>query len=181
MQSPAHFLVGAAVCRHTKCKPLGLTLALASHFVLDAIPHFEDPSILPKRIAPVAGHYWHLVLAGAQVVMVCLAIGVWWRYRRATDAPAAYLIAGGLLACLPDYLQWIGGIDSLLSSLGRWSHRWWFVPYLRFVLEEPDKRPLVAAWCLALESLVCVAGGLALFGIASRDGGSAETAAGQGC
>jgi len=171
MQSPAHFLVGAGICRHVKCRPLGFLLALASHYALDALPHFEDPSILPRWLARPAGEHWQLVLGAAQLTVVCLALAVWVRHRRAGrggGSGVVYLVAGGLLACLPDYLHWVGGLKGVLNDLNRGSHQWWFVPYLRFVRTYPDARPLVAAWCLTIESLVCVAGVLALFGRANR-------------
>jgi hypothetical protein len=167
MQSPAHFLIGAGICRHVKCKPLGLGLALVSHFTLDALPHFEDPSILPRGIGRIAGEHWHVLLAGAQVAVACLVLVTWFRHRRGAGHPL-YLVVGGLLACLPDYLHWVGGLKGVLNDLNRGSHQWWFVPYLRFVRTYPDARPLVAAWCLTVESLVCVAGALALFGRANR-------------
>ncbi len=171
MQSPAHFLIGAAICRQVRCKPLGLVLALASHFALDALPHFEDPSILPQPVAPIAGRHWDLLLAGAQVVVVVIAAITWWRFRRvagATVAATLYLIAGGLVACSPDYLHWIGGAGGPVNELNEWSHRWWFEPYLRYVRAYPQNRPWVAGWCLFIESAVCLVGGLGLFGGAQQ-------------
>jgi hypothetical protein len=166
VQSPAHFLIGAGICRHVRCRPLGLALACASHYALDALPHFEDPSILPPWLAHVAGAHWSFALAGAQVAVGCLAAFVWRRCLQ-DRGTALYLVGGGLLACLPDYLYWVGGLEGVLRELNSWSHQWWNVPYLRLVRSDHGLRPLVAGWCLVIEALVCAAGALALFG--SRD------------
>jgi len=183
MQSPAHFLVGAAICRHVRWKPLGVLLAFASHFALDALPHFEDPSILPKWISRWAGHHWNAVLAAAQVVVVLLAVAAWWRLRtveRVSIGEALYVVVGGLIACSPDYLYWVAGLSGVLRQLNTWSHHWWFDPYLHYVRTYPENRPWVAAWCLAIESGVCVAGALGLFAKLQRESRPADDAAGRG-
>ena len=160
MQSPAHFVVGVAICRAVPRRPLGLLLAFLSHFVLDAIPHFEDPSILPHPLGRWACDYWTAILASAQVATALLAVVLWLRGRRAGQAGGvlAYLIIGGLVACLPDYLYWIGGIEGIISAVNDLSHGWWFRPYIHIVRKHKEWRPLVVAVCLLLESLAFASG-----------------------
>jgi hypothetical protein len=183
MQSPAHFLIGGAICRQVRCKPLGLMLALASHFALDALPHFEDPSILPRSISGWAGHHWGALLAAAQVSVGLLAIAVWWRWRAHEGSGVGevmYVIAGGLIACAPDYLHWIAGLNTVVNELNRGSHRWWFDPYLHYVRTYLQNRPWVAVWCLTVESGVCLAGALGLFANLQKHPRPADDAAGEG-
>jgi hypothetical protein len=172
MQSPAHFVVGAAICRYTRWRPLGLFAAFLSHFVLDALPHFEDPSILPRWLAPFAGRHWDLFLVGAQAVVLMLAVFVWLSFggrdRRHTSVP--YLIAGGFLACLPDYLPRLCGPVEPITSLNNWSHWLWTPPYLRALSAHGDWGPPVALACTAVELFVFVLGSWLLFRRSTPEG-----------
>ena len=173
MQPPAHFLAGAAVCRHVRWAPLGLALAFTSHFVLDALPHFEDPSILPRRLAATAGENWGLALWGTHIATVVLAALVWMRFAtawRKERRRIAYLIVGGLLACLPDYLGRIWDPGGVVGYLNTESHRWWFVPYIQAVRGHPEWQPTIAFACIAIELVVCGISGWLLL----RGNGSAE-------
>jgi hypothetical protein len=165
MQSPAHFVVGAAICRYTRCKPLGLFAAFLSHFALDALPHFEDPSILPRWLAPLAERHWGLLLDGAQVVVPVLAALVWLSFHgRDRHHPSVpYLIAGGFLACLPDYLTRVCGPVEPIASLNDWSHRLWTGAYLRALSAHPDWGPPIALACIAVELSVLALGSWLLF------------------
>jgi hypothetical protein len=174
MQSPAHFVVGAAICRYTRCRPLGLFAAFLSHFVLDAIPHFEDPSILPQWLAPFAGRHWGLLLEGAQAVVLLLAVLVWLSFSGCDRQQASppYVILGGLLACLPDYIARVCGPVEPIASLNDWSHRLWTGPYVSFLSAHRNWRPPVSVACIAAELLVFAFGSWMLFRRPeSREGG----------
>ena len=188
MQSTTHFVIGASLCRYTRWKPLGLILAFASHLALDAIPHFEDPSILPGRLAHWAGQCWGLLLAMDQVLVVGLALLTWLWFSRPSHGGrgfAAYLIAGGLLGAALDYLTTLMGPWSTAAQLNGWAHTAWFFPYIHAVREHPESRGPIAALCLAAELLVFSFGVWALLRASGRDeaaGGSpprAETNPGK--
>ncbi len=158
MQPPAHFLAGAAVCRNTRWRPLGLLLAFASHYALDALPHFEDPSILPAALAPTAGRNWQWLLFGTHAVAALLAVWVWVRFARTGPEgrrQAAYLVLGGLLACAPDYVGLVGDPWGLLGHLNTGAHRWWFIPYIGAVHGHSEWRPAIAFACIGVELLAC--------------------------
>jgi hypothetical protein len=161
MQSPAHFIVGAAICRHTRCKPLGLALAFASHFVLDAMPHFNDPSLLPHRLSHFVGHHWLPILALTQLAVAIPIVLVWRRYRAPADGGlrlAAYVVGGGLIACSPDLISQLFPASSI-AWLDYQAHMVWMRGYLRFIHQHESLRPLVAAACL-LDELVVLSLGL---------------------
>lgn len=163
MQSLTHFVAGAAICRHVRWRPAGLALALVSHFALDALPHFEDPSILPPAIAPFVGRIWYGLLWGLAVVFL-LVVAVVWRHFSAARTPcrqeaggprvAAYLIIGGLLAVLPDVLTQLLGERSLFGRLNSLAHLPWFPFYHRVIMQHREWRPVVVLVCLATEALV---------------------------
>jgi hypothetical protein len=116
----AHFIVGAAICRHVRCKPLGLLLAFASHFALDAIPHFEHARVLGWAS-------WTPVVAASWLATMAAAVAVWLRFRPGGAADRwtrLYLIAGGLLGGLLDQLkQWMGPSSLAWSANG--AAHWW--------------------------------------------------------
>lgn len=161
MQSPAHFVIGAAVCRHSRWKPAGLVLAFASHFALDAIPHFEDPSILPPWLSPWACANWDMVLFSAQLALIPLTTAVWLRFAGpgfGGARRAAYIVAGGILACAPDYITRFMHGRGIVAWLNSAAHVWWVRPYLWAVRTHHEWRPPIVLVCLALELAVFVGG-----------------------
>jgi hypothetical protein len=181
MQSPAHFVVGAALCRHVRWKPAGLAIAFASHFALDAIPHFEDPSILPRWLSPWAGRNWELILLSAQLALIPLTAAVWLRFTgdgKGGARRAAYMIAGGLLACTPDYISRFMHGQGVVAWLNSAAHLSWVRPYLWAVRTHYEWRPLIVLICLGLELAVFVVGAWALFRrakLVSREEGDGQT------
>jgi hypothetical protein len=125
MTETAHFVVGAAICRRVRCKPLGLALAFASHFVLDAIPHFEHPRVLGwASWTPVVLATWSATLA--------VGIMLWAHFRPGDTYhrwTRLYLIGGGLLGGLLDQLKEWMGPHSLAWSANKVSH-WWMPRFM---------------------------------------------------
>ena len=165
MQSPAHFVIGAAICRYTKWRPVGLVLAFASHFALDALPHFEDPSILPGRLAHFVAQLWVWVPPILAVAVVPLALVVWGRFRedRGGMMLAVHIIVGGLVACLPDYITETLGRNTLIGHWNSVSHQTWFPLYYRLLFTHRPWRPMIALVCLLSETSVLLAGLWLLF------------------
>jgi hypothetical protein len=166
MQSPAHFVVGAALSRHVRWKPAALGLALASHFALDAIPHFEDPSILPSWLAPWAFRNWDMVLLSSQLALIPLAVAVWLRLGKQTSRgakAAIYAIAGGILACTPDYITRFMHGHGIVAWLNSAAHLSWVRPYLWAVRTHYEWRPAIVVACLGLELSVFVLGAWVAF------------------
>ncbi len=162
MTSTAHFVVGAAICRYVPSKPAGLAMALASHFALDAVPHWEDPSLLSGWLGPGALQVWHVVLPVARGLAALTAVGIWWRFGRG-DGPwtVGYLVAGGLLALLPDGVTTLLGRHSVVGDLNRAAH-WWFEPY-RDLVHRPGWPLSIFAVCVTLELATIGAAAWALF------------------
>ena len=172
MQSPAHFVVGAAICRYVKKQPLGLLLAFASHFALDALPHFEDPSILPHGISHFAARLWVWVPLVLAVAVVPLALLIWGRFRNEPHGMvfAAYLIVGGVVACSPDYITETFGRNTLIAHWNSGAHQTWTPLYYRLLVEHRSWRPTIAAVCLLTETAVLTAGLWLLFRRLSSQG-----------
>lgn len=167
MQSVAHFLVGSAVSRYVPAKPVGLGLAFASHFVVDMLPSFNDWSLLPGEMQLFVGPYWYMLLGMEQIGVVVVAALVWKQfYGKTANEPAwvspAYIVGGGLMGALPDYLGLLSGGSGPLARLNSASHVW-VQPYLRFVGAHGDLRPLVAGALIALELIVVLMCGYLVF------------------
>jgi hypothetical protein len=164
MQSPTHFVVGAALCRYTKCRPLGLVLAFGSHFVLDALPHFEDPSILPRGMSHLVERVWMWILLMLVAAVLPLGLWAWRRFRRDSGGIVlpACIVAGGLLACCPDYVTEALGREGLIGYWNSASHQTWCPTYYRLLL-NPTWRRLIAPTCLLSEISVLLTGFWLLF------------------
>jgi hypothetical protein len=148
-----HFVAGAAICRYVKSRPAGLVLAFASHFVLDAIPHFEHGAFLSP-----AGQPWGTWLPRVVSVLTLPLIWVLWAKRGTvpvlTRTAMAYVIFGGLLACLPDGLSTLFGFHSVPGWLNDVPHRLWAPGFRRLAGEQGIWSPLAAPLAIAAELLV---------------------------
>ena len=160
MQGLAHFAVGAAICRYTRWRPVGLALAFASHFALDALPHFEDPSLLPHLLRCLGGAAWPWTLLALTAAVVPLAVLVWRRFGGGASGSsrAAYLIAGGLLACLPDASRVLLGGNTLIGHWNDLAHLVWTPPYYRLLAGPHPWRAAIASGCLLSEAGALLSG-----------------------
>lgn len=103
MLSPAHFAVGAAIGATVRPRWLAPPLALASHYLLDAIPHFERLGALANAFG-IAKWKFALAWQGPWIV-AGVALLVWMICQAAGSgrwASWGFLMACGALAVLPD-------------------------------------------------------------------------------
>jgi hypothetical protein len=106
-----HAIVGAAITGLVPSYPLlGLSLAFASHFVLDALPHWDYP-IRSSSITPSIGarmkYDWMLcadllTIGGDAVLGTILAVVL---FTTQAHANLTLILGGAFAAMLPDALQ----------------------------------------------------------------------------
>lgn len=163
MNSPVHFAVGAAICRYTPSRPLGFVLALASHFVLDALPHLEEPWLVPWG-QPLPPHQWQAWLLRVQfatvLVLVAAALRLWqlgWR------SALWYPLAGGLFACLPDVVTAVFYYHNPVGWLNSVSHVPWHALVHPLIAHYPEHARLIGAGLLTVETAVLLTGCWFLF------------------
>jgi hypothetical protein len=68
------------------------------------------------------------------------------------------MIAGGLLACLPDYVTETLGRHTLIGSWNSASHQTWFPLYYRLIMTHRAWRPPIALACVLSETAIFVGG-----------------------
>lgn len=156
----SHFVAGSAICRYVRWKPAGLTLAFASHLILDALPHFEHYHLLPGAQQP----WGRGIPVVVSLLTLPLLLLVW---RQATTrwsrAVAIYLIAGGLLGCLLDGLTIVFGHHSLPGRLNNLPHLLWAPAYRHAAGVYGVWSPLAAPLSIAVELAVLALGSWLLF------------------
>jgi hypothetical protein len=117
-----HAVTGVFVVVAVSQPALALPAALLSHFVIDALPHYDHKDLLPNL------KKYKLVL----VFDALLSFGLLTFFAFILDEPAWLIFAGGFLAIAPD-LMWLPAItkgktaprdqDSLLHLIRRF-HAW---------------------------------------------------------
>lgn len=101
MTGATHMVVAAAIYRHGKFKtPALLSLAFCSHFLLDAVPHYE---------LSLAWNYALGLAAGIALALTSVREG---DYR---------VLAAAFLGLLPD-TNWLLGISPALTEIHRFFH-----------------------------------------------------------
>lgn len=91
MRAVNHALVGSSIAAAIG-NAWALPLAFASHFVLDAVPHFDDPAKMPLGSRP----FWAAVIADGILVTMLLV------FILLSGTNSLLLITSGLLAVSPD-------------------------------------------------------------------------------
>ena len=131
MTLTTHGVAGGAIVSLIPTYPvLGLCLAFASHYLLDAIPHLDYPirsaSLMPKSAAPMK--YDTALLADAITIGADAALGVALALLLFAARGSITLVAcGALAAILPDVLQFAytrfphEPLTSL-QTFHRWAH-----------------------------------------------------------
>ena len=127
MNNTSHLLAGAVICRGTSRRPLGLVLALLSHFLLDAVPHFEHLSMMVGLFGPGFPDWWRGLYVWFAVITTIGAVGVYWRFgwgKKGNPGRAIYIIVGGALGILPDILATQLSRDGFFYWVNLKAH-WW--------------------------------------------------------
>lgn len=157
-----HGIFGAVVAieisRRTTQTALGITLAFFSHFLLDAIPHWDylTSSLKKIRSFPLAEllknrNFWQDALSIALDLLTCFLIIIFLFGR----SPQDFLIAlgGAFAAILPDLLQflhWVFPSFSPLSKFKKFHHQF-------HALKKPKSRALGIFWQVTFTAATIVA------------------------
>ena len=101
-----HFLVGAAIANLVPNPVIGLPLSLASHFVLDVIPHTDfdlQPGVTIREILSYSKTR-RLLIFGIMTLdgLVMVAAFLWLLFSRTNPW---YLLVGGLVGISPDAIE----------------------------------------------------------------------------
>jgi hypothetical protein len=106
-----HVLTGTAIALAVKQPLLVAPLALASHFVLDATPHFDHP------VYQYGSKYFAAIMVADTVISVGSVLTVCFLF----PALAVAVIVGAIFAILPDFF-WL-----YYYTHGR--PQWWFFKF----------------------------------------------------
>lgn len=116
MLSTPHLLVGAALAKTIPNPAISLPAAFASHFILDAVPHWDGS---PK--APFGKLFYFLV----SIDYIFGLSLVWWFSK---DSPEQTLILlGAVTATSPDFL--LGSYKNFKLPWNKWG---WYVRFNEF-------------------------------------------------
>ncbi len=127
MLSTPHMLVGAAITRLIPDPNLSIPLAVASHFVFDAVPHWDGSAPKPpfKRRQVITASLDYLL--GLTII-----------YLLTQNSPDARLLfAGAIAATLPDIFQ---GILSIINYVFKKSY---LSMYTKFHVGIQGRLPLL--------------------------------------
>ena len=112
MLGATHMLAGAAFYRQMENRVLAYGLAFGSHFLLDAVPHYE------------LSYNWNRILVvGAGLFLVVLARQDW------------RILLAAFLALLPD-LIWEYGLSGSFAQIHNSLHTPWNGPFYLFFFES---------------------------------------------
>jgi len=143
MTGTNHVLTGVVIGLTVGQPAVALPLALGSHFVMDALPHYGDPDVTSKRFLTILG------LEAIAIMIIFASI--------LTLQPSSWLlaIACGFIAAAPDFM-WLPNFLRDMSA-GR-ERRPYTNPVTRFHkhiqwAEKPYNWPYDAIW-LAVSVLV---------------------------
>ncbi len=146
-----HLLVGAALGSRIKNYWAVFVLAILSHLILDAIPHWEYTS----RLAGVSTYEFWLVVAKSFLDLLVGAAIVFWLAR---SSPAWRQMAlGALAALLPDGLLFLYFFFQRFFSLDVAMLRWFYIITMRAHFLETNNRffiDIIAEGATALAALL---------------------------
>ncbi len=126
MYSPVHSTAGFFVARAIPNPVLGLAAAMASHYLLDAVPH-GDSGFGPWL---TGGHSARRIVTVEALDLGSAAMMTAYLVATHPDRPAWYLVAGAVAGILPDLL-W--GFRFVLEKLR------WRIPLLSAFLHLHDR------------------------------------------
>ncbi|MFP3905213.1 MAG: hypothetical protein ACLFWB_13285 [Armatimonadota bacterium] len=105
MLTPAHFAAGGAIAAKmpARLKWLALPVAFGSHYVLDAIPHYEQWKLMGRVLQlPVGMVYWPWVGPWSLAFIVLLGWVTYRAWRSNSRKWWIYVAVCGIAAGLPD-------------------------------------------------------------------------------
>lgn len=119
MTASNHLLAGAAIAVSVKQPWLIVPLALASHYAMDALPHFGV-----HRGEPFARnrHRMFRMVLAADIFLAVIALFTLPRLIDGSIIPASVLLAGMLLAWVPDSV-WVYRFFHELKTKRKYEHR----------------------------------------------------------
>ncbi len=104
MTAPNHALTGALIGLTVSDAWLALPLAFASHFVLDAIPHYDAPGTEAERIGSRRLIYEQLLLGAGLCFLLVVSLALTRPQYWITAAICAFLAASQDLSWIPRWL-----------------------------------------------------------------------------
>ena len=142
MTATNHALTGALIAAVVPNPVVGLPLALLSHFVLDALPHFGA-----HTVAKPSSKEFRAILIFDGLMMSALLLCIAFAAYRTDVTPWFVVVAGGFLGAAPD-IMWLKHYQSDLKGqdkhwdivrtvhkkIQRWELSWgWTVEVVWFV------------------------------------------------
>ncbi len=122
MHPLAHVLAGALVGQAAGTPGAGIVGGIASHYLLDVVPHTEGFTFRGKE---VTGLTPDLIEAGVEAVVGIAALA--WMVARCPQASAVQIGSGALGGLLPDLvdvpLKWLTGVTILHVRSLHWTVR----------------------------------------------------------
>lgn len=107
MTATNHTITGVLIGLSVHQPVVAIVLAVLSHFVLDAIPHYSDPKLIGKKLAPVLAVDFSVALAVLGSLLVL--------------RPQYWLLAVvcGIAAASPDLMWFPRWVRDLLGRPGK--------------------------------------------------------------
>ena len=131
-----HALTGALIGMTIVNPVIAIPLAIISHFVLDAIPHYDASGTDVERIGSRRLVYEQLLLGGVLCFLIVLALFLTRPQHWLTAAICAFLATSPDLLWIPRFLHVRRtGRDMKLNSFLRFHNwiQWWTAPKLMWV------------------------------------------------
>lgn len=148
MLETPHVVVGAAIAAKVGNPALAIPLALASHFVLDKVPHW-NPHLFTETQKLGQPARQSTIIAVVDVALA-LGIGLFVASRYADDPTMSLtVLACSLASVLPDIIKW-----PYYYLKNRWE------PLRRWVLFERNLQVNAAFWPGILTQLMVITSGL---------------------
>ncbi len=144
MTATNHTVTGMAIAAAVGNPWLALPLAFASHFVLDAIPHFGNHAVINKQV-----RVFSIFLSADMAVAAALLLSVIFL------APANMwmIVAGGVIAASPD-LMWIPEYLAMLKGQAQAKGGTIKTFHSRLQREMPSAFVIEAAWFVGMSTLL---------------------------
>ncbi len=129
MTATNHAVTGAVIAASISNPVIGLPLALLSHFVLDALPHFGAHTVAPAK----SKEFRYVLITDAFLLSVFLILAGFAGYRAGLSW--WLLPLGGFLGAIPD-LMWLSHYRADLSGTDK---EWGFIRKFHKVIQQWER------------------------------------------